>query len=1045
MKKALLMVLFLALFAGLGYSATWYNETWQYTEPIIIDNTYVDVTTNATFLVHLNDSLGNFDFSHDAAGTGIRFVDAANTTLYDFERVVYNTTSNYADFYVRIPSISSSAETTFFIYYGNTSEVTDLSSQANTWYNEVMVEHLTNGYNGSFADSARPGSCMDARGATYGAFCFDGNDDFLYTNKDIAPQTGTYFLRARADNWIDGGYQHLLDEPMDSYSLWQFEPTQKSFIKHTNGGQIYDYIYENGNWTDGEYATMATSYTTSNYSFYLNNRMMINKTFGGLTASATGVVLATYRGVSQYWWNGTIDMFVWFDRALSAEELKVMHSAENMTLLTFGSETESPAAAVVNTTTISSPDTKAYESIYHPLTFTVIGSESTYNVSLYLDDSLITYVTATNNTAYEYTGGYANFEHEGNHTWEARLTNTPTDNDSVEFEISALVNFTSVYFNTSEEEVTSQNMTIAYSLASDKGGVSYPYNLMSMSDVWIDYNGTNYSITPGYSFDACGPYTGGPANGTLITPLVLTNSSEVTFRIHYNATIFNKTAADACTSLVNTTVRNTTLYYQNLTYVYYYDSYPVNWTTLLEWQWFTPSFTFANTSGLAYLNGTVRYNNTYYSLTRSGQNFSTSLITPQGFNGTKNLEFWFNVTYGSVTRSTNATTDATSHVFYLDNCVNGTTLTYNATLWDLLENVRITSLNYSSFFGTYYATNASYSKQINVTNSSTNEFDLCLYPASATLYLTGVTTLQRQNYLDASYYRYNASMTSTQEDHKMYTLTDSSTNATLYNVKVVNTLGQALEDYNVMVQAKIGGTYQTYTQGLTASTGIITFPLKTGNTYKFYAFDQEGNLRTDPSPNEITAASDTIITTLVANLTITDWGLIPDSIEYTCTNQTGWDNDTKIYSCSVIDNSGKATQFKLEVLTQALFNTTVLCTNTTTSSSATLECNLSAVNFVTRGFYANLYAYYNGNWHLINTQTIYVYDFTMNYGDTGYFMALLLFIGCVLTGIWTPAYGLLMGFLGLIAIHYMGLAPISAEFIAIFLIMAGVVIYKMRT
>ncbi len=98
-------------------------DGWTYRKKITIDHDDIDATlTNFTTLVKLTDA--NFNFAHaESDGIDIRFTSADGKTLLPFEREFHGEylSSNLADYFVQIPSVSSSEDTYFYMYYGNDS------------------------------------------------------------------------------------------------------------------------------------------------------------------------------------------------------------------------------------------------------------------------------------------------------------------------------------------------------------------------------------------------------------------------------------------------------------------------------------------------------------------------------------------------------------------------------------------------------------------------------------------------------------------------------------------------------------------------------------------------------------------------------------------------------------------------------------------------------------------------------------------------------------------------------------------------------------
>ncbi len=137
-----------------------FPNDWQYRKKLTIDNTKVDSTlTDFPVLVKLDNT--NFDFDNaEPDGSDIQFTSNDGTTLLKFERERH--VSGDAEYWVKIPSISSSVDTDFFIYYGNSSAL-DGEDETNVWdSNFKAVYHMASG----LTDSTINGDDLTNQGTT---------------------------------------------------------------------------------------------------------------------------------------------------------------------------------------------------------------------------------------------------------------------------------------------------------------------------------------------------------------------------------------------------------------------------------------------------------------------------------------------------------------------------------------------------------------------------------------------------------------------------------------------------------------------------------------------------------------------------------------------------------------------------------------------------------------------------------------------------------------------------------------------------------------
>lgn len=119
-------------------------------------------------LVRLDDT--NFTFAHAKSdGTDIRFTSADKTTTLSFEREFHGEylSNNLGIYFVKIPSVSSSVDTEFYIYYGNDS-ASDGQDPASVWDDYTAVWHMKEELDGTadeLVDSTGNGHDGQGRGS----------------------------------------------------------------------------------------------------------------------------------------------------------------------------------------------------------------------------------------------------------------------------------------------------------------------------------------------------------------------------------------------------------------------------------------------------------------------------------------------------------------------------------------------------------------------------------------------------------------------------------------------------------------------------------------------------------------------------------------------------------------------------------------------------------------------------------------------------------------------------------------------------------------
>jgi biopolymer transport protein ExbB len=120
----------------------WYDPSWLYRQKITIDHTLVaeDLTD---FPVLITDAIVQASLFAHARGDGADIVVTAGheTTRLKRDLVTYDAMAGELELYVRIPSLSSVADTEIYVYYGNAGAAE--TNDPDTWNADYgVVYHL---------------------------------------------------------------------------------------------------------------------------------------------------------------------------------------------------------------------------------------------------------------------------------------------------------------------------------------------------------------------------------------------------------------------------------------------------------------------------------------------------------------------------------------------------------------------------------------------------------------------------------------------------------------------------------------------------------------------------------------------------------------------------------------------------------------------------------------------------------------------------------------------------------------------------------------
>jgi RHS repeat-associated protein len=177
----------------------------------------------------------------NANGYDIVFTsDAAGQNPLDFEIDSYNGTNGTAAFWVRIPMLSHTVDTTIYMWYGNPNINGSQENIAGVWRNNYLsVYHLGNGTSIGTADSgsagytlAQSGSVSSVAGVIGGGAAFNGDaGSYLYHDSVTAYPSGS--------------------TGQETLEVWEQFPTN-------GGGEVFGY---GANWPTGSRIALASSST----------------------------------------------------------------------------------------------------------------------------------------------------------------------------------------------------------------------------------------------------------------------------------------------------------------------------------------------------------------------------------------------------------------------------------------------------------------------------------------------------------------------------------------------------------------------------------------------------------------------------------------------------------------------------------------------------------------------------------------------------------------------------------------------------------------
>ena len=287
--------------------------SWKYKKAIIISHANVSADL-ANFPLYVNVTDADIKASAISTGYDIRFTDA-NGTVLNYERESWSS-ANGGSFWVKVPTISSIADTIIYAYYGKLG-ATDVSSPSLVWdSNYKGVWHL----NGTetpttWADSTLNANTGINNGATAttgrlgGAASFNGTSSYI----QIANPTSSNPAKMSVSVWVkrptSGNYRDL----MRVDGGWTLEDgdcgTGESYfwVQTSSSGTNLSRCNINYLPSDNAWHYVVGTYNGSSTNLYVDNILKSSFAQTGTVSGSSSSSSRIGSGISYYYFDGSLD------------------------------------------------------------------------------------------------------------------------------------------------------------------------------------------------------------------------------------------------------------------------------------------------------------------------------------------------------------------------------------------------------------------------------------------------------------------------------------------------------------------------------------------------------------------------------------------------------------------------------------------------------------------------------------------------------------------------------------------------------------------
>jgi hypothetical protein len=342
----------------------WYNVSWQRRKPITIDHTQVGsaLTNYPVKIMRYSDS--DLAARAQSDGDDILFTNSDGTTKLNHQLVSYTSAAGDLVVWVQVPTLSSTTDTTLYMYYGNSSASSQQNASATWDSTNTSVWHLTESVStatGNFKDSTGNANHATYQGSpglttnTDGGLTFNGTSNYLSTANQ---QTNPQVLSVEA--WVKTS--SASGKPIVNYEGVQTGTSTGLYDRTLNigtDGRAHFAVW------DGSAARQVqggTNLADGNWHFlvgtYSNVSDVLTLYVDGAAASSMSGVLSAE--VSNGWWR-----------------VGSYHASDN----TFGANGYFPGTVdevrVANTVRSAGWVTTNYNNQNNPFTFSSVGAEQT--------------------------------------------------------------------------------------------------------------------------------------------------------------------------------------------------------------------------------------------------------------------------------------------------------------------------------------------------------------------------------------------------------------------------------------------------------------------------------------------------------------------------------------------------------------------------------------------------------------------------------------------------------------------------------------------
>jgi len=615
----------------------------------------------------------------------------------------------------------------------------------------------------------------------------------------------------------------------------------------------------------------------------------------------------------------------------------------------------------------------------------------------------------------------------GNHTFKvwAKNEDNKTSEKTIDFSVEDY-EIEAIEYNETAYETSSQNF---------KEIIRVNWDLVSNITANLIWNGTDKG-TAEYSSNS----THIILSKTIAIPLIQENNTEVSFYFQntINYANGNQEQVDSDT------------YNQTITFAYWIDSVDSDKDNYIEREDATIYVYVKDLVGNADLAVNVSYMNQTETASLSSsagdlKTFSAIFDTGEANQSqeTRNFTAYLTITFQGESRIVNLTGSLNVYKIVLTNCSASSLSQTKALEFFLKDEETDDAINGDIEVNIKTWKTGEITRTYAFSYSGVSQAGVCIYPTWAEYQADAMLVYEANNYTDRSYYL-STEISQDKKDVYLYLLSQDDSSEVIFKIK--DSADNPIEGAIVKILRFYVGenAYKTVAQLKTDYEGKGITYLKANDIYYKYIVEKDGEVLKETNPTLIICPEGYVcppyyITLKIITTEASVWDKL-ENIAYSCE----FNNETNVLRCTVTDTQNIVKTAYLKVEEKKAISWETVCNVSADSSGSTLVCELGNTT-------NKLYWYWLGV-KLTTDETATLYQDYLNFqsslfawGVSGLVIALVIILTMFFIGIWNPSVAIILGTVGTAISWLLGLLPITYAGLVGLVVVAGILIYKLKS